>query len=171
MPRKDLESRKQYQKEYAQRNQEKARLRLKEWKASNPEKVAEQNKRYAKKHPETLVAKAIRWKNANPERAAEISRNTRLKNKDRIIANKAKYRAGKSNRTPAWLTEIDFERIRNEYKLAVLLTKVTGEPWEVDHVIPLHGKNVSGFHVPSNLQVLRASENRLKNSKYEVEYA
>jgi len=171
MPRKDLESRKQYQKEYAQRNRDKAYAKVKEWRLENPEKRAAQQQRYAQKHPDKLIAKTVRWRNSNPERAAELARQGRLRNKDRIIANKAKYRAGKSNRTPAWLTEIDFERIRNEYKLAVLLTKVTGEPWEVDHVIPLHGKNVSGFHVPSNLQVLRASENRLKNSKYEVEYA
>lgn len=169
MPRKDPEARKEYAKEYAKANPSTQRVRA--WKAANPEKRKEQDRRYAEKHPEVLVAKSIRWKNNNPERAAEISKQSRLRNKDRIIANKAKYRAGKSNRTPAWLTEIDFERMRNEYKLAVLLTKVTGEPWEVDHIIPLHGKTVSGLHVPTNLRAIKGSDNRLKNSKFEVEYA
>lgn len=171
MPRKDPEARKQYQREYAERNREQAYARVKQWRADNPEKKYEQDRRYAEKHADVLVAKSIRWKQNNPEKAAEISRNSRLKNKDRVIANKAKYRAGKGSRTPSWLTAVDFERIRNEYKLAVLLTKVTGEQWDVDHIIPLHGKFVSGLHVPSNLQVMKASENRLKNSKFEVNHA
>ena len=145
--------------------------RVKAWRAANPEKWAEQNKRYAKKYPEKLVAKTIRWKEANPERAAEVSRKTRAKNKDRVSANKAKYRATKQNRTPMWLTDIDFERIRNEYRLAILLTKVTNEPWHVDHIIPLNGKFVSGLHVPTNLRVLKGSENHRKNNKFEVGYA
>lgn len=169
MPRKDPEARKEYAREYAKKNP--STSRVKAWRAANPEKRKEQDRRYAEKHPDVIIAKSIRWKKANPEKAAELSRQSRLRHKDRVLANKAKYRAGKTNRTPAWLTEIDFERMRNEYKLAVLLTKVTGEPWEVDHIIPLHGNNVSGLHVPSNLRAIKASDNRLKNSKFEVKYA
>jgi hypothetical protein len=76
-------------------------------------------------------------------------------------------RLAKLQRTPAWLTDIDFERINNEYRVAALLTKVTGSPWHVDHIVPLQGKMVSGLHVPSNLRVLPATENIRKSNNYQ----
>ena len=70
MPFKDPEAKKAYQKAYAQRNREKAYEKIKEWRAANPEKWAEQSKRYAKKYPEKAVAKVQAWRNRNPEKAA-----------------------------------------------------------------------------------------------------
>jgi hypothetical protein len=74
-------------------------------------------------------------------------------------------------RTPKWLDAISFDRIKNEYQLAALLSKVTGSSWHVDHIIPLQGKLVSGLHVPSNLRVLPALENISKKNKFEVIHA
>jgi hypothetical protein len=171
MPRKDPEARKAYNKEYAQRNREKAYARIKEWRAINPEKWAEQTKRYTKKYPEKLVARCIKWKKNNPERAAEVSKNTRIKNKARVVANKAAYRAGKTQRVPVWLTDFDKLKIKCIYSIAAMLTRENKEEWHVDHIIPLHGKCVSGLHVPSNLKVIRGIENISKNNKFEVSYA
>lgn len=142
--------------------------RIKAWRAANPEKWAEQNRRYAKKYPEKIVAKVTRWRDKDPEHAAEIARKSREKNKARIVANKAAYRAGKTNRTPLWLSEFDKLKIRCIYSIAAMLTRENKEPWHVDHIIPLHGEKVSGLHVPSNLWFVRGFENTLKNNKFEV---
>ena len=41
------------------------------------------------------------------------------------------------------------------------------EEWSIDHVIPLKGKDVSGLHVPTNLQALPSvSENASKGNKF-----
>jgi 5-methylcytosine-specific restriction endonuclease McrA len=171
MPIKDPEARKAYQREYAQRNREKAYQRVKEWRAANPGARTEEARKYRAKYPEREREKVLRWKKANPEAAAATSKQTRLKNKDRVNANKAFYRASRRNKTPVWLTKFDRLKMRCMYSVALMLSRENKEAWEVDHIIPLNGKNVSGLHVPSNLQVIRASENRLKNAKYEVTYA
>ena len=95
----------------------------------------------------------------------------RQNNKGKINALVAARKKIIKQRTPIWLTEIDKERIQNEYKLAALQTKITGEPWHVDHVIPLQGKLVSGLHVPSNLRAIRGIDNISKKNKFEVNYA
>ena len=67
----------------------------------------------------------------------------------------------KKQRTPKWLTKEDLFKIKQFY-----LKRPRG--YEVDHIIPLCGDNVSGLHVLNNLQYLKAQENREKNKKYIV---
>ena len=142
---------KEYQRQYRLKNRERLASYKKAWVESNLEKVKEDNKnRYLEKKDE-IKAYVSAYKKLNPAKAN---------------ANKAKRKAAKTQRTPKWLTDIDFERIETQYRLAGILTKLHNEPWHVDHVIPLQGKFVSGLHVPSNLQVLRGSENCSKQNNF-----
>jgi hypothetical protein len=117
---------------------------------------------------ETRQAQALKYYYADHEKAKElqlIRQKTRL---PQIAAYEAARRALKLQRTPKWLTEVDKERIQNEYKLAALQTKITGKPWHVDHIIPLQGELVSGLHVPSNLMAMLGSDNISKHNNFEV---
>jgi 5-methylcytosine-specific restriction endonuclease McrA len=67
--------------------------------------------------------------------------------------------------TPIWA---DLDAVKEFYIEAQRLTKETGIPHEVDHIIPIKGKVVSGLHVPANLQILTEKQNQTKNARYEV---
>lgn len=145
-----------YHKAYREKNADKIAAKKKAWCIANKEYKAEQDKIYAQANPEKRKIARKKWSMAN---------------KGLINSYTRKRRADQLNRTPKWLTAVDFERIQNEYKLAALLTKVTGSSWHVDHIIPLQGKTVSGLHVPSNLRVMPAFDNISKKNKFEVNHA
>jgi 5-methylcytosine-specific restriction endonuclease McrA len=111
-------------------------LKVKVWRANNPEKYQIGYKQYAKDNKDLMAAKA------------------------------AKYRNTKNNRIPKWLSSDDYWIIKEAYKLASLRSKFTGVKWEVDHIIPLHSSVVSGLHVPLNLQVITKKQNQVKSNKF-----
>jgi hypothetical protein len=102
------------------------------------------------------------------EHILAVNSKYRKENLDKHAAKETKRRAAKINRTPVWLTEDDHWMIEQAYELAELRTKMFGFVWEVDHVLPLQGKIISGLHIPINLQVIPAILNRQKNNRYEV---
>jgi hypothetical protein len=68
--------------------------------------------------------------------------------------------------TPPWLTRKQKSEIRQLYQIAITMTKTTGEPYVVDHIIPLRGEDVCGLHVPWNLRVVTREENLRKSNKH-----
>lgn len=70
--------------------------------------------------------------------------------------------AAKKDRTPTWQTEADRKYMVAMYNLAKAMSKLSGIPHEVDHIVPLQGRNVSGLHVANNLQIIPAKLNRAK---------
>lgn len=84
----------------------------------------------------------------------------------RESAKRAKRRAAKLQRTPPWLTKEQLKEIEEIYALAKELQWLSEEPLHVDHIIPLQGENVSGLHVPWNLQILPRSLNLSKNNNF-----
>ena len=138
------------------------------WYHANKERILAYKKEYYQKNKEKRLLVNAEYRKNNPEKVAAINKAWANNNVAKLNANNRTRKAAQKFRTPAWLTDIDFERIENEYKLAALLTKITNQRWEVDHIIPLQGKYVSGLHVPSNLRAIPAFDNRSKHNTYEM---
>lgn len=79
-------------------------------------------------------------------------------------AHAARQKAEKRHRYVSWAND---KAILKFYRLAQRLTMETGVPHEVDHIVPLLGRTVSGLHVENNLQVLERRVNRAKSNSFE----
>ncbi len=64
---------------------------------------------------------------------------------------------------PKWT---DYAGIRRMYEECIRLSDQMGLEFEVDHIIPIHNKNVCGLHVPDNLKVVSHSLNKIKGNKF-----
>lgn len=142
----------------------------------NAEKIKEKRRSKYKEDPtkerEVSKERSAIWRANNPEKvkAQKLLKNAYKKaNRHKSASLLAKRRASKNQRTPKWLTEDDFWIIDQAYKLAALRTKMFGFLWHVDHIFPLQGKEVSGFHVPQNLRVVPWWENLSKANKLPTE--
>jgi 5-methylcytosine-specific restriction endonuclease McrA len=102
------------------------------------------------------------WANKTPEQKEQCWLNHTINSR----LNGSIVRAKKLNRYPSW---VDKEEIKKFYTQAVLMEKETGTKYHVDHIIPLNGENVSGLHVPANLQIISGSKNSQKGNKFIVE--
>lgn len=87
-------------------------------------------------------------------------------NPHKVTSKNARRRASKKLATPNWLTEDHKAEIEKFYILARDCQTITGEPYHVDHIVPLKGKDVCGLHVPWNLQVLPADVNLSKSNTF-----
>lgn len=89
-----------------------------------------------------------------------------LKYPEKRAFNEAKRRAYKFQATPKWLNTSHYNEIEEIYSLCTELSWLSEGGLEVDHIVPLKGKHVSGLHVPWNLQIIPAIENRRKSNRF-----
>lgn len=74
----------------------------------------------------------------------------------------AKRRGLMFQATPAWANEFFVEEA---FHIAAVRTAMTGQPWEVDHIVPLDSKLVCGLHWEGNFQVVPRLVNRSKGNR------
>ena len=123
-------------------------LSARERRAKNPERSREITKAYRKRNIAKERSRCTRYNKKNPEVRSFHA---------------AKRRAAKLQATPDWA---DQQAIKCMYTLASKLNKITGSKLEVDHIVPLQGKNVCGLHVEHNLQLLDKKLNVSKSNKF-----
>ena len=133
------------------RNRDTRLAKAKQWREENKDKQA---------------ASIKSWREQNSEKLKESYKYWAQRNKDKVNAKWMKREASKKNRTPAWLTVDELWMIEQAYDIAVKRKDEFGFDWHVDHIVPLQGKTVSGLHVPWNLQVIPAIENRRKSNHF-----
>ena len=142
------------------------RLKEKERYYANPEKKRLLVKSKYQKNKEKLVllARVLRATEPEEKRVARLenaklkSRLWRATNPQHHLALTTAHKRIVKQRTPAWA---DKQKIVEFYKNCP-------KGHQVDHVIPLRGELVSGFHIAENLQYLTAKENRNKSNKYDL---
>lgn len=132
----------------------------------NHQKSLNTARKHYYKYQQSLVEKARLDRLTEPEekRAARLerakikARQWRANNPRHHNALTTAHKKVVKQRTPAWA---DMQKIVEFYKNCP-------EGHQVDHIIPLRGKTVSGLHIVENLQYLTAKENRNKSNYYEV---
>lgn len=122
-------------------------------------------KRYKSSEKGKISGKKTRVKRVENGKHQESQRNWERNNKAKRYAMNAKRRAALLQATPPWLTKEHFDKIEMFYRLAQKWKSRFGEDFDVDHLEPLQGEEVSGLHVPWNLEVKLASENRSKGNR------
>ena len=139
-------------KAYRDANKEKKAASDRAWNEANKEKAAANKKAYWEANKEKAAASTKAWKDANPHKC---------------LATTAKYRARKYNALPSWYSQKHHNQIIGIYEERDRITQATGVMHEVDHILPINGDTVSGFHIPGNLQIIPRTENRSKGNKYD----
>lgn len=149
--------------------------------AADPVKANARSNAWAKANPEKVAANHRTWYINNTERANAASRSGYRKNKeafytrakawkaanpDKVLANTWARRARKIEAMPAWTCK---KSIAAVYAEAAELTRSTGIPHHIDHIVPLRSKIVCGLHVHYNLRAIPAVDNMRKHNNFNQE--
>jgi 5-methylcytosine-specific restriction endonuclease McrA len=126
------------------------------------EAAKEAGKRYYKKNREAVIARSA----ARPAHEVRAYKDKHKQNnpeyyKALTSVRKRRHRAA----TPPWVTPEQKLQMRKLYLEAQRLTKLTGERYVVDHIVPLINDAVCGMHVPWNLRIMTQEENLKKSNK------
>lgn len=111
------------------------------------------------KKPSYYAAKQAEWAAKNRERVLAMRRAAYAKNPAPEIERVRRRQRRIRGATP-WVGLPERAEMEGLYRFCQIF-----KGFEVDHILPLNGKTVSGLHVPGNLQVLTVRANRQKGAK------
>ena len=144
----------QYQRSNSNRNAVSKKYYDENRELCNARSVISQNKR-----PEHYALAKKRWMDENKDHHLAVRRAWRLANNAKET--ERKRRRSNRIRNADHLSQAHQAEIQGVYDFCKIFPS-----FEVDHIVPLNGKTVSGLHVPWNLQALPIKENRSKGNKF-----
>lgn len=136
------------------------------WQSGNRAKRNATAKQYRGANAEKHQKLCAEWHQRNASAVRARNKAWQEQNQADVNAANAKRRCSRISRTPKWLTSDQLDAIKLRYKEARALTRMTGVKHNVDHIVPLQGKTVSGLHVPWNLRVIPARDNARKKNRF-----
>jgi len=155
------ERRNERSRELYHENKEYYRLVQKQWNQDNKEYVRAASKQRYEKNKDRKNELAKQWHNRNKDYHTYLQTQWRERNIEYARSYDAHYTrkrtAYKNQAIPKWA---DMETIKDVY------INCPGG-CEVDHIVPIKGKNVCGLHVADNLQYLTPEENNFKRNKFD----
>lgn len=126
------------------------------------ETVAKSKKRLYDIDSSTVLKRNTEWRKENKDWVKSYNKQYQMDNPEIVALSRRLRGASIKRQCPPWA---NVNIIKSVYKKARTLGL------EVDHIIPLQGKLVSGLHVENNLQLLTRTENRIKSNKYECDHS
>jgi hypothetical protein len=148
----------EYAKEYHEKNRDVQLEKQKKYREENKDILAIKQKEFWDAHRDLKRQKDKEYYEKNKIRLLALMREWAKTHRDITRALKIKSQTNRNLRVVAWT---DWDRIKEIYANCP-------EGMEVDHIIPLQGKNVSGLHVSWNLQYLMPAVNRSKGNKIDL---
>jgi hypothetical protein len=133
---------------------------LKTWRESNRDAQRVWGRKNYNKNRDKYIASMTKWRESNRDYFKQYQREHLAENCAKVMR---RY-ANKLKATPPWMTSEQNKEIETFYKVCKWLNDWKLETYNVDHIIPLQGKNVCGLHVPWNLQILTEYENKSKGN-------
>lgn len=112
------------------------------------------------KRKEKYYTEYEKVRECNRKAVSKYQKNNPDKNCDKT----ARYNAKKKSAYPKWLKDSDISKIKSIYKMCRNISKKTGIPHQVDHIVPITSKLVCGLHVPWNLRIITKEENIKKGN-------
>ena len=129
------------------------------------EKGKAQKKRYQQSEKAKATSKCFQQRYRKSEQGKATMQRYRKSEQGKICRRKyvAEYRARKLNATVSWSEKAKIDAV---FAQATRKEIQTGKKYDVDHIVLLQGKTVSGLHVEGNLRIVLAITNRRKQNQF-----